>query len=167
VACPASKLKGVDLGNGWTVIAEFPPLSRSGGAFSYCYEVRHNDQRKAFLKALDYSRALKGTDPPAALQALTAAYIFERAVLETCKTRRMDRVVQSIESGRVRVDHSDLGNVDYLIFEMADHDVRSFLGQAGSLDLAWRLRSLHHCATGLNQLHVAGVAHEDLKPSDT
>lgn len=163
---PASKLLGLKLSGGWTAHAEFASLSDTGGNFSYTYEVRHDDGRRAFLKALDYSRALRSPDPPAALQALTAAYIFERNLLQTCRSRRMDRVVQSIDSGNVVVDPTDLGRVDYLIFEMADSDVRSFLGVSGRVDLAWKLRSLHHIATGIHQLHSAGIAHQDVKPSN-
>jgi hypothetical protein len=103
--CPASKLVGMQLSGGWTAHTEFPAISDTDGNFWYSYEAKHADGRRAFLKALDYSRALRSPDPPTALQALTAAYIFERNVLQTCKSRRMDRVVQSIDSGYVVVDH--------------------------------------------------------------
>jgi eukaryotic-like serine/threonine-protein kinase len=166
MGCPASKLSGLALSGGWTADQPFSAQSDTGGNFSYTYKVSHNDGRKAFLKALDYSRALRAADPPTALQALTAAYLFERNVLQICKDRRMDRVVQSIESGNVVVDHTDLGRVDYLIMEMADSDVRSFLKVSSEIDLAWILRSLHHIATGIHQLHSAGIAHQDVKPSN-
>jgi serine/threonine protein kinase len=166
MACAASKLKGMKLSGGWTAGSDLPLLSDTGGNFSYSYLVTHDDGRKAFLKALDYSRALRSPDPPSALQALTTAYLFERSVLETCKSRRMDRIVQSIDSGHVIVDPSELGRVDYLVFEMADCDVRSFLSAAAAIELAWKLRSLHHIATGIHQLHSAGIAHQDVKPSN-
>jgi serine/threonine protein kinase len=164
--CPASKLRGLALSGGWVVDKELEGLSETGGNFSYTYQVKHEDNRTAFLKALDYSRALRAEDPPMALQALTAAYLFERNVLQTCRSRRMDRVVQSIDSGHVVVDPTDLGRVDYLILEMADHDVRSFLKTSSSIELAWILRSLHHIATGIHQLHSANIAHQDVKPSN-
>jgi serine/threonine protein kinase len=166
MACPASKLKGVQLPGGWLATNELSGLSETGGNFSFGYEVQHADGRKAFLKALDYSRAFRSPDPPSALQALTAAYIFERNLLETCRSRRMDRVVQSVESGFAIVDQSDLGRVDYLILEIADCDVRSFLSAARNIQLSWQLRSLHHIATGIQQLHGAQVAHQDVKPSN-
>jgi serine/threonine protein kinase len=166
MSCPASKLRGLELLGGWTVDKELTGISDTGGNFSYGYQVSHKDGRRAFLKALDYSRALNAPDAPAALQALTAAYLFERGLLQTCKSRRMDRVVQSIESGNVTVDQSDLGKVYYLILEIADGDVRSFLSASSRIELAWKLRSLHHIATGIHQLHSANIAHQDVKPSN-
>jgi serine/threonine protein kinase len=163
---PASKLRGVALPGGWTADQELSSLSNTGGSFSYGYQVTHTDGRKAFLKALDYSRALRADDPPAALQALTAAYLFERNVLQTCRSRRMDRVVQSVDFGHVIVDHTDLGRVDYLILEIADGDVRSFLSASAKIELAWILRALHHIATGIHQLHASNIAHQDVKPSN-
>ena len=91
MSCPASKLCGLKLSGGWTADKVLTGLSDTGGNFSCSYQVTHDDGRKAFLKALDYSRALRAPDPPMALQALTSAYLFERNVLQTCKARRMDR----------------------------------------------------------------------------
>jgi serine/threonine protein kinase len=52
------------------------------------------------------------------------------------------------------------------LFELAEGDVRFFLDEVRHFDTAWRLRSLHHVATGLRQLHMRGIAHQDLKPSN-
>lgn len=54
--------------------------------------------------------------------------------------------------------------VDYLIFELADGDVRSHLDAMPAFDAAFLLRTLHHVATGLQQLHRAQIAHQDLNP---
>lgn len=56
--------------------------------------------------------------------------------------------------------------VFYLIFELADGDIRRHLAVQESLDLAFVLRTLHHVAVGLDQLHRADIAHQDLKPSN-
>mgnify|MGYP001220105121 CR=1 FL=1 len=58
------------------------------------------------------------------------------------------------------------GAVQYVIFELADRDVRAHLDISHNFDLAWSLRSLHHVAVGLMQLHSQGIAHLDPKPSN-
>ena len=164
---PASKLTGLSLDGGWIVKAQIEaPVGATGGAFSYCYEVSDKAGRRAFLKALDYTRAFNSPDPPAALNSLTAAFLFERDLLNRCRTKNLDRVVRSVGDGRVRVDDSLLGLVDYLLFETADGDLRSRLSAMGRVENAWKLRALHHMATGLHQLHSVEIAHQDLKPSN-
>jgi serine/threonine protein kinase len=82
----------------------------------------------------------------------------------------MTRVVRGLDSGEAVVPGSILGRVPYIIFEMAPHgDIRrhmASLQKSGSIDIAWKLRALHHIAVGILQLHSRGVAHQDLKPSN-
>jgi serine/threonine protein kinase len=49
---------------------------------------------------------------------------------------------------------------------LADGDVRHHIALNNNFDLAWKLRSLHHIAIGLEQLHKHNIAHQDLKPSN-
>lgn len=165
---PARRMVGLKLDGGWTVVREIVRTpDQTGGTFSVSYEVKKDDGQRAFLKALDYSRALTTPNPPSALNALTEAFIFEREVLQLCTNRHMDRVIKAIAFGEVVVDHeSPIGRVQYLIFEMAEYDLRKFLSSTGKVEIAWKIRSLHHIATGLHQLHSAGVAHQDTKPSN-
>ena len=146
------------------------PPGATGGQFS-CPYVVEREGRRAFLKALDYSKADEiakqlGIDIPTALQSLVAAYNFERNLLQDCAQKRMDRVVVALEDGSVKVEDGVFGTVNYLIFEPADGDVRKHLSLAAQIEVRWILRCLHHVATGLNQLHSAKVAHQDLKPSN-
>jgi len=165
---PARRLAGRSLQGGWTVVREIPhPRDHSGGNFSISYEVKRDDGQRAFLKALDYSRGLGERDSPSVLKSLLDAYLFEREVLELCANRHMDRVIKAISFGDILVDEeSPIGRVHYLIFEMADHDLRTFLSSSSTVEPAWKLRLLHHVATGLHQLHSAGIAHQDTKPSN-
>src|SRR6266545_3866527 len=92
MSSPASLLLGVKLDKGWIVTERRKKLPhQTGHYFSECYIVVNENGRKAFLKALDYSRAMSSPDPAAVLNALTEGFLFERNVLNRC--RGMDRVV--------------------------------------------------------------------------
>lgn len=166
---PAKLLKGRILSGEWRVLKPIEkPSHATGGHFSQCYLVESTkDGTKAFLKALDYSKALESPDPARALQAMTEAYNFERDLLAKCKAKNMDRVVRALADGGIKIEGADAGGVvQYLIMELADRDIRSQLALSQQVDLAWKLRSLHHIATGMKQLHTGGIAHQDLKPSN-
>jgi eukaryotic-like serine/threonine-protein kinase len=164
---PAYRLKGLDLPDGWHVAERLDrSLDATGGTFSVSYIVKNSNGSTGFLKALDFSGAIKSLDPTSALKPLIDAYQFERGLLQECKQRKMDRVVQALADGSVKVDDSDIGVVQYLIFEDGDCDLRARLHLLGEFEVAWKLRSLHHIATGLNQLHSRQIAHQDLKPSN-
>jgi serine/threonine protein kinase len=165
---PAQRLLGMTLANGWKVIEELPKLpGATGGHFSHGYVVEKKDGQRGFLKALDYSKALELPDPAPVLQALTAAYIFERDLLHKCREKRLNRIVMPLDDGSVKVNGATAaGPVQYIIFELGAGDIRHHIKFAGDLDLAWTLRCLHHVAVGLHQLHGQGIAHQDLKPSN-
>src|SRR5260370_5673138 len=167
MASPAYALEGLQLEGGWTVgPLLLPGTNATGGNFSCSYNLTKIDGTEAFLKALDFSEALTAPDPGLALNALTQAYIFERDILRECRNRNLDRIVRAITDGKIKVDDSYLGTVQYLIFESADGDIRNQLDVMGHVEDAWKLRSLHHIATGLKQLHGNGMAHQDVKPSN-
>jgi serine/threonine protein kinase len=165
---PAYRLEGLELDGGWHVEKRIdPPVGATGGNFSCGYHVTRSDGTRGFLKALDFSRALAEKDPSRALEPLINAYNFERTLLGKCRTRNMDRIVLALADGSVQVDASSpIGIVQYVIFECAECDLRIRLHLLGDLELAWKLRSLHHIATGLSQLHGQQVAHQDVKPSN-
>jgi serine/threonine protein kinase len=130
--------------------------------------VEHQSGRQGYLKALDFSMAFQAPDLARELQAMTAAYNFERDLLAKCKDRRLDRVVTPLADGTVKApgNFGLLENVCYLIFDKAKGDIRDEVAQFAAFDLAWCLRSLHNSAVGLQQLHSTGIAHQDLKPSN-
>ncbi len=162
----ASRLEGQALPDGWRVLKFIHhSIDATGGQFSIGYLVENIDGRKGFLKALDYASAFTGLSKPIsqALQELTEAINFEKYVLARCRERKLDRVVVSIADGTLI---NGLDTVEYLIFELADGDVRKHLSAATNIDLLWRLKTLHHIATGLEQLHSNDIIHQDLKPSN-
>ena len=122
----------------------------------------------AFLKALDYQMAFRTPHTPDALATMTNRYVFERDLLHhLCGQHGLNRVVRVLEANGVDVDGQfPIPHVDYLIFEMADGDVRAYLSLAEGINDAWRFNCLKDVAAALAQLHSVGVAHQDTKPSN-
>lgn len=165
---PAQQLAGKELPNGWKVEELIDrPETATGGHFSTSYIVRSDNGERAFLKAMDYRKALESPDPAKALQTMTAAYNFERALLEKCKSNHLSRIVRVLDGGKLTSQEGDPSSVvQYLIFELADGDIRSFIDFGQAFDEAWSLRTMHQAAAALRQLHTAQIAHQDLKPSN-
>jgi serine/threonine protein kinase len=164
----AEMLTGLELPHGWRVVERLERSSEStGGNFSVGYIVERGDHR-AFLKALDYSFAFDSGNAAQVLEWMTSAFNFEIRVLERCAARRMDRVVQALDSGEIVVAEADgVGTVSYLIFELAEGDIRRAMDSLGpAFDYAWAFRMGHHTATALWQMHGSGLAHQDVKPSN-
>ncbi len=165
----AENLVGLDLDSGWHVdeLLKRPPKG-TGGYSSISYLASNKEGKKAFLKALDFSTALQDADPVRRLYDLTSAYEFERNLLHQCKDKKLRRVVVPLADGTAKApgNFGPLANVPYLIFPMATGDIRSEVERWKRFDLAWALRSLHHSAVGLQELHGIGVAHQDIKPSN-
>ena len=166
---PAALLEGLVLDGGWRVGRRITrPVAATGGCLSASYLVVREDGTEAFLKALDLSHALEETaDPVKALSEMTQAYLHEWEVLEACSRARLTHVVLGLDSGYALVEgHGPLSRVPYLILERADGDVRRHLDLLPELDVAWALRTLHHVAVGLRQLHSQRIYHQDTKPSN-
>lgn len=164
-ARPAMRLEGVSLQKGWTVGPLIPrAATQTGGCFSCSYRVTRPNGAPAFLKAMDYTAALLSNDPATELNRLTSAFLFERELLQECANRGMSRIVRAIDSGKVLVGDQ---TVEYLIFEEAKGgDIRTYLDGLSQFNLAWTMTCIHSISVGVQQLHNAGIAHQDLKPSN-
>ena len=111
-------LTGKVLSSGWAVgHLRTPSEVATGGCFSVQYTVTKNGYQ-AFMKVLDYGRALAQPDPAAVLKTLTEEYIFERELHRRCTTQGMSRIARFLDAGKIEVadgEHSEV--FDYLIFE--------------------------------------------------
>jgi eukaryotic-like serine/threonine-protein kinase len=165
----ADQLAGVELEDGWKVVKQLARDSSSGGTFSVPYLVVDEHGKEHFLKAFDFSEAFEpGKDVIKVLGNLTALYEHERDILDYFKTLRLSRVVTAIKHGYVRISGMSVpeGTVYYLVFELADRDVRRQVDVEKRLDCIWSLRVLNDVTLGMWQAHRHAVAHQDLKPSN-
>lgn len=163
----AEDLEGVRLQDGWTIESRVPDRpGATRGHFSIAYMARHDNGRQGFCKVLNYRMAMTASDPASSLQGLVEAYNFERDLLRQCGNERRSRVVLSVGDGQFQRPGYAFPTVSYLIFEIAEGDIREALDLDPAITFASKLRWLHHSATGLRQLHQRGVAHQDVKPSN-
>lgn len=161
-------LEGITIKSGWKITEKVKAKPGStGGNFSVCYYAE-KDGQKGFLKALNILSFLRG-DNPNLLEATTGAlntFNFERDLMKKCSNKSLSKVTKLLDAGKENIEGYLVSNVYYLIFERANGDVRSHLNFSDSVDLTWKLRSLHNIATGLKQLHTIDIAHQDVKPSN-
>jgi len=171
---PAEALIGLDLDGGWHVDERVQQRTKgTGGYSSISYFISNIEGEKAFLKVLDFSSALQSEDLAHSLYELTRAYEHERSLLRQCKDKKLRHVVVPLADGTAKVGDifKPLDRVPYLIFSMAVGNIRDEVDKwkefENKFDLAWALRSLHHSAMGLKELHgTMHIAHQDVKPSN-
>lgn len=165
----AEDLLGRTLKGKWLVREKVIPKSgATGGFFSVCYIVTDGHQ-DAFLKALNFKaffQLFPGKSVVEIINEQTNAFQFEREILLRCKNKRLSKVSTVLDEGEEIVDDHTISNVPFLIFEMAEGDVRQHMNFSKDVELSWKLHSLHDVAIGLNQLHGIDVGHQDLKPSN-
>lgn len=165
----AHNLLGLTLMGKWTVIEKVAQKDGgTGGFFSVCYIVENNGY-KAFLKALNFNAFFQlssATTTTKILQEQTNAFEFEKELLYKCKNGRLTKIAMIIDEGEEIVDGFAIPVVPYLIFEIAEGDVRSNIKFTNNLDIAWKAKSLHDVAVGLKQLNSVQISHQDLKPSN-
>lgn len=135
----------------------------TGGHFSDCYRVQ-KDNKKAFLKALDIEKF-----DIAQILGLMAGFEYESELLALCRDKKLGRIVQVIESDKVERDANAppvLRHVPFLIFELAEGDIRDSVDLSKAVSDQWRFQILHQTTLALLQLHKEQIAHQDLKPSN-
>ncbi len=169
----AHNLLGLTLNTGWHVTKKISKDDNSTGAFfSVCYEVE-KEGKTCFLKAFNFTpffqlaeQSHSGKTVTDVIGDMIEAYKYERTLSEYCKQGHVTKVVYVIDSGEEILKNFSINIVPYLIFELADGDIRHRLNFSNNLDVAWKLKSLHDIAVGLQQLHNVNISHQDLKPSN-
>lgn len=166
----ANNLLSRELQTGWKVIEKIEkPDNATGSFFSVCYKVK-KDADICFLKAFDFARFFQIAEPGKKIVEIMTdmlnAYRYEKQLSDFCKGHHVTKVLFVKEAGEENIIGHTISIVPYLIFDLAEGDVRKSLLFSEKLDIAWRMKSLHDIAVGLMQLHQIEVAHQDLKPSN-
>lgn len=163
-------LEGRTLKSGWKVLYKIEPkVNRQKGKFSVCYMVEKDGQQR-FMKVMDINQHINRLGPDEdladAFKTVLDQYTYERDVCNYCKDKHLSNVTTVLYAGNESLDETAFVPMYYLIFEKADGDVIDAMAESAKLDFAWRMRSLHSVAVALQQLHTAGITHEDIKPSN-
>ena len=157
-------LIGMSTASGWIVkdLATFA-ADHTGGYFSECYFVERGKDR-AFLKALDIEKFHFSQ-----LLSVLLEFQYEGDLFQLCKDQKLSRIVRVLE--RDAFDRGDsyppvTRQVPYMVFELADGDIRDSVDASKAANNQWRFYILHQTTLALLQLHGQDIAHQDLKPSN-
>lgn len=163
-------LEGRTLKSGWKILRKIEPKSnRQKGKYSVCYMVEKEGQQR-FMKVMDINEHIRHIEPGETradvFRRVLNQFVYERDVCNLCKGKHLSNVTIVLDAGEENLDDNVYVPMYYLVFEKADGDVIDAMEDSARLDFAWRLRSLHSVAVGLQQLHTVGITHEDIKPSN-
>lgn len=156
------------IADGWKILRKVSQSDDdTGGNFSIQY-IAERDGQRFFFKAFDIERTIKssGLEFTTALEHQMRVFNFEKELLEKCRARSLSKIVRVIDAGRIADDDKNPYPIPYLVFELADGNVREYLKFQTEVDFAWKLKSLHDIATGIQQLHSVDIIHQDIKPSN-
>lgn len=165
---PKSQLLGKTLDSGWTLVEQFIPAKHSTGSnFGVGYKAKRGNEI-AFVKAVDFVAAVSAADPLAALESLVAEATFEKDVLAFCADQKMSRVLKYLGHEYFNPGNpADLHNrVSCLVMELGSDDLRGMVHKRAVRNFTWNLQIMRDVAQALAQLHKAGIAHQDIKPSN-
>jgi len=169
----AHELANRTLTTGWEVvkIVKKQP-GQTGSFFSVCYHVQKGGEL-CFMKAFDFASFFQISEDSRSgrpivdiMSTMLDAYRFERDLSKLCQNHHVTKVSFVRDAGEEYITGYAIPVVPYLVFNLADGDIRSMLTFSEDLDQAWKLNSLHDVAVGIKQLHNIEVSHQDLTPSN-
>ena len=135
----------------------------SGSSRSACYRAVSPKGEIAFVKAFDFRRQEMEGDTDF-LEKMVREYNYERNVHYFCRDQGVSRVTRIYGAGKIIVDGEA---VHFIVCEWADKCLREQQPPGDTAVLiSDRFAALKDAAAALAQLHHAGVAHQDVKPSN-
>lgn len=163
----AHNLVGETLKEAWYVKEKIVKTdSQSGSHFSVGYIVE-KDGKDYFLKAFNINAFLVSDHGfMESISQMSEAYNYEKNLSEHCKSKHVDKVSFVVDYGEINVKGYSIPVVPFLIFELANGDIRKTIDFSDNINTIWKFHSLHEIAIGLKQLHAINVSHQDLKPSN-
>ena len=165
----AHHLTGTTLPGGWVLIEKYEKKQGdTGGQFSVQYKAERGGM-EFFVKIIDIEKALRQADLEKWTETIKkqiAAFDYERDLLERCREHSLSKIVRVLDANMIPIQENNPYPIPFLVFEKADGNVRDFIEFQDEVDFAWKLKSLHDIATGIQQLHSMQVIHQDLKPSN-
>jgi serine/threonine protein kinase len=170
---PAELLEGMTLpSSGWTLVERLKRTPGSSGSnFGVGYKAertRDGGTERAFVKAIDFVRALSAADPMVELLKLTSEATFEREAMELCGSQRLSRLIKLVSWEYVNQHPAGdpMHQVLCLVMEIGEGDIRRQISRVGALPTSVLLRVLEDTALGIAQLHRHKISHQDVKPSN-
>jgi eukaryotic-like serine/threonine-protein kinase len=154
----------------WTVLERLRREKEyaEGVFYSVGYRVRADDGRDGFMKVTDLD--LLTDQNFNVLERMSAAlqqHTIERQMLEHCRGNNMDRIALAIDFGDTILLKDGLKEpIFYIIFELAECDVRVQVDKRTQFDIVWIFCALHDLAVAIQQLHRGNITHNDIKPSN-
>lgn len=165
----ANNLVGLTLNNIWFIKEKVQRGDNDTGSFFSIGYIAEKEGKEYFLKAYNLARFFSMNNQASVVDAMlemSTAYKYERDLSEHCKNKHVTKVSFVQGYGEENISGYIYGVVPYLVFDLAEGDIRKTLSYSKSLDYAWRFKSLHDIAVGIKQLHKVKVSHQDLKPSN-
>ena len=160
----AERLVGLTLLSTWEVIERIRhDDGLSGSSRSACYKAVSPSGCFAFVKAFDFRHEELGGDTDS-LEKMVREYNYEKNVHLFCADQGISRVTRILGADKIIVAGEI---VHFLVCEWANQCVREHQppGETG-VSAHDRFITMRDTAAALAQLHQAGIAHQDIKPSN-
>lgn len=167
-------MRGAIIKDRWILVTELSaPAGATGSNFSIIFKGYDQvNKHDVFIKIVDIDKAFfiySGSMPiTELLEKIALEHRHESLLADLCGERKMNRVVRPLSSGEFR--HPDFRlPLPYIIFEWAEKgDTHKIISTDAvcATKASWWLRTLHNASVGVKQLHAAGIAHQDVKPSN-